>query len=103
MVLLEAAVVFGMLGLVVYTTIRLLTVPVAPPRPAAQPGTWRTAHYDAEGETRVVLQKVSPGGGVVDEHLVDAVRVDDPAYDQRFMTAMATARERLAMFVAEED
>jgi hypothetical protein len=102
MVLLEAAVVLGMLGLVVYTTIRLLTVPSAPPRPAA-PGTWRAAHYDAEGETRVVLQKAPPGGGVVDEHLVAVVRVDDPAYDQRFMTAMATARERLALFEAEED
>jgi hypothetical protein len=28
--------------------------------------------------------------------------VDDPAYDELFMTAMATARERKAMFETEE-
>jgi hypothetical protein len=103
MVLFEAAVVFGLLGLMVYATIRLLTQPRTPRRPAAQPGTWQAAHYDAKGETRVVLQKVAPGGGVVDEHLVAAVRVDDPSYDHAFLTAMATARERLALFEAEED
>ena len=103
MVLLEAAFVFGMLGLMVYATIRLLTQPRIPRRPAAQAGAWQVAHYDAKGETRIVLQKVSPVIGVVDEHLFAAVRVDDPDYDTRFLTAMATARQRQAMFESEED
>jgi hypothetical protein len=51
----------------------------------------------------VALQKVSPSGtDVLDEHVVATIRVDDPRYDERFLAAMATARERQALFEAED-
>lgn len=103
MVILEVALVLGMVGLIVYCTIRLLTRPLDQRRPPMRAGQWRTAHYDAEGVTRVVLQKISPSGvDVLDEHVVATVRVDDPEYDAKFFTAMTTARERRALFEAEE-
>ena len=71
---------------------------------AAAPGVWRTNHYDAKGVTRVVVQKVSPGGtNLLNEHVVSTIRLDDPEYDATFMAAMATARERRAVFEAEDD
>jgi len=59
MVLFEAAVVVGLVCLVVVGLVRLLARPQDQRRPASTPGRWRTAHYDVKGETRVVLQKVS--------------------------------------------
>jgi hypothetical protein len=105
MVLLESALVLGIVGLIIYGTIRLLAPPQGQHRrPASSTGQWRAAHFDVEGETRVVLQKVSPSGNnVLDEHLIATVRVDDPEYDEKFLTAMSTARERRALFEAEED
>ncbi len=104
MVILEVALVFGMVGVIVYWTIRLVTRPLDQRRPAVRSGHWRTAHYDAHGVTRVVLQKTSTSGGdVLDEHVVATVRVDDPEYDAKFFTAMTTARERRALFEAEEE
>jgi len=38
---------------------------------------------------------------VVDEHVIATLRVDDPEYDAKFLSAMATARERRALFEAE--
>lgn len=103
MVFLEAAVVVGLVWLVVYCTIRVLSPPREQARAALPPGQWQTAHYDVHGETRVVLQKVTPGRGhVVDEHVVATFRTDDPDYDAKFLTAMSTARERRALFEAEE-
>jgi len=103
MVILEAAVVLGMVWVIVYGTIRLLTRPQDQARPVVRAGQWREAHYDAGGETRVVLQKISPSGAqVLDEHVIATVRVDDPDYDAKFLTAMSTARERRALFEAEE-
>jgi hypothetical protein len=47
--------------------------------------------------------KVSAGGAqVLDEHLVARIPTADPDYDAKFMTAMAAARERQALFEAEE-
>ena len=104
MVILEAAMVFGMLGIIVYATIRLLTVPQAQRRPVLPAGRWRCAHYDADGVTRVVLQKTPlDGDQVLDEHLVATVPIDDPEYESRFLSAMATARERRALFDSEEE
>jgi len=103
MVFLEAAVVLGTLGLLVYWILMLLDRPGGTAQSVAT-GHWRTTHYDAQGRTRVVLQKVSSGGvNVLDEHVVDSIPIDDPAYEDRFLTAMATARERRALFEAEED
>jgi hypothetical protein len=103
MVVLEAIMVLGMVGIIVYATIRLLTRPPDQRHPASLAGQWRVAHYDKAGETRVVLQKVSETGvRVLDEHLITAVRVDDPEYDAKFLAAMSAARERRALFEAEE-
>jgi hypothetical protein len=71
---------------------------------ASGPATWRVAHYDVDGVTRVVVQRCAvESGKVLDEHLVAAVHVDDPAYDEEFLSAMATARQRQALFEAQED
>ena len=105
MAILEAALVFGLLGIIVYTTIRLLTRPPGRRRPVVpRVGRWRCAHYDADGVTRVVLQKLPiDGAEVLDEHLVATVPIDDPDYEARFLSAMATARERRALFDSEEE
>ncbi len=108
MAILDAVLVLGILGLLVYLTLRLLlmTRPGGGSATAAPAGSgvWQTAHYDVDGTTHVVVQRVSADGGVVlDEHLVALVVVDDPDYDLQFRTAMATARERRSMFEAEQD
>ncbi len=104
MVLLEAAAVVGLVGLVVYGLVVALAR-TQDGRPAAlHGGTWRVAHYEAGDATRVVVQKVSVDGAhVLDEHVVATVRVDDPDYDQKFLAAMSAARERRALFAAEEE
>ena len=102
MVVFEAALVLGVVWLIVFGTIRLLTHTHDQGRPPVRAGQWRTAHYDVQGETRVVLQKISPSGmNVLDEHVIATLPVDDPDYDAKFLTAMATARERRALFEAE--
>jgi hypothetical protein len=118
MVMLEAVVVVAVLGLLVYGTIMLLsgtrasgtgasgTGPSGTRGSGAQAvgrGTWRVTHYEASGATRVVVQKVAPDGvRLIEEHLVDTIGADDPAYEDRFLTAMATARQRQALFEAED-
>ena len=103
-VIAEAALVIGLVGAAIYAVIRFLTPPKDEQRPASSPGSWRTAHYDRDGETRVVLEKLAPNGAsVLDDHVVAAVRLDDPEYDDKFLTAMSTARERRALFEAEEE
>ena len=53
--------------------------------------------------TRVVVQKVSPGGtNILNEHVVATINTEDADYDAKFLAATATARERRAMFEAEE-
>jgi hypothetical protein len=104
MVILELAVALGMVGLIFYWTIRLLTRPQDERRPISRAGQWRAAHYDVEGSTRVVLQKISPTGvNVLDEHVLATIRIDDPEYDVKFLTAMNSARERRALFETEEE
>ena len=102
--LVDAVVVLGIIGLVVYGATRVLTRARYQIPAASSPGQWRATHYDVKGATRVVLQKMSPGGAnLINEHVVATIPLDDPDYDTRFMTAMATARERRAMFESEED
>jgi hypothetical protein len=103
-VLLEAVVVLTVLGLLVYGTFTVLGRLQSPTTPVSAPGTWRTSHYDRDGETRIVLQKVSRDGArVLDEHVVTTVRIDDPEYDERFLAGMAVARQRQALFEAQDD
>ena len=83
------------------------------PRAAQQPASgaasrverrrWRTTHYDVDGHTKVVVHKVTPAGThVLDEHVIAEIPVSDPDYDELFMTAMATARQRQAIFESQE-
>jgi hypothetical protein len=114
MVLLEAVLVVGLLGLISYVTILLLTGSGSSSgsssggssgggRTAAGAGHWVTVHYDTDGETCVAVTKVSTdGAGVLDEHIVARIPVADPDYDDKFIAAMAVARERQALFEAEE-
>ena len=100
MVMLEGLLVVGVIGFLLYVVIQALLSRQAPPPAGA--GHWRVSHYDVKGRTRVVVHKVWSGGQVLDEHVIAEIPVDDPAYDELFMTAMATARERKAMFETEE-
>jgi hypothetical protein len=102
MVIVEAALVAGLLGLMIYGVVLLFLRPQDQRRHPTLSGAWRVAHYDARGETHVVLQKVSEGGLVLDEHVVASLRADDPEYDHKFLAAMSAARERQALFEAEE-
>jgi hypothetical protein len=64
---------------------------------------WQAAHYGEAAMTRIVVRKVVPGTGMVlDEHLIDSIRDDDPDWDARFLDAMARARARAALLQSEE-
>lgn len=103
MVMVEAAFLIGLVGLMVYGAVWLLMRPGSRRHPSSLPGTWRVAHYDVKGETHIVLQRIPEGGvSVLDEHVVASVRADDPDYDREFLAAMDTARQRRALFEAEE-
>ena len=99
----EAAFVFGLVGV---DDPRDHDAPPAcreQRRPSPRSGTWRVVHYDARGQTHVVLQRVPEGGTrVLDEHVVATFPADDPEYDARFLAAMDTARQRQALFEAED-
>jgi hypothetical protein len=104
MVIFEAAFVLAVLGLITYATIRLLTRSQEERPPVSLAGHWRVAHHDVKGETHVVLRKHALGSGkVLDEHVIATVRVDDPDYDAKFLAAMSAARERRALFEAEDE
>jgi hypothetical protein len=103
MVLVEAAFVFGMVALTYYAILRLLPA-LTRQRQAAGPARWVATHHDVKGVTRVVLEKVSTQGSrVLDEHLISTIPIGDPEYDAKFLTAMAAARDRRALFEAEEE
>jgi hypothetical protein len=102
MVMVEAVILIGLVGLLVLGVTSLLRSADPGPR-VSTPGTWRVAHYDAEGETHVVLQKVRVGDTkVLDEHVITSIRSDDPDYDEAFLAAMDAARQRQALFEAED-
>lgn len=75
-----------------------------PAPPVERGGHWETHHHDVKGVTRVVVRKVSTHGtNILDEHEVATIPVEAEDYDARFLTAMATARERVALFESEQD
>jgi hypothetical protein len=100
--LLEAIAVLGLAGLVIYGLLRM----VLSPRPQAPaPGSaWHVEHFDRRGSTHVVVRRRTSGGHtILDEHAVATIAVDDAEYDEKFMAAMAVARQRRAVFEAEDD
>ena len=104
MVLIDAVLVLAVVGVAVYAGFRVLSRARYQLPAASSPGQWRATHYDVKGSTKVVLQKMSPQGAhLINEHVVATIPLDDPEYDTLFMTAMATARERRALFESEED
>jgi hypothetical protein len=101
-ILVELALLAGLAWALVHGTLWLLERS----RPAALPAPvrWRVTHHDADGETRVVLQKYGDRGDrVLGQHVVGTVRLDDPDYDAAFLAVMETARQRRALFESEED
>ena len=103
MVLVEAAFVIGLLGFMIYGITLYLLRSQDQRRPSSLPGKWHVVHYDAKGETHVVLHRISESGcKVLDEHLVATFRSDDPEYDDKFLAAMNTARQRQALFESED-
>lgn len=103
MIVVDALLLLVLIGGAVFLVMRAVSSSVGRTRELG-PGTWRTAHYDAKGATKVVVRKVSANGvNIINEHVVATVRLDDPEYDAHFMAAMATARERRAIFESEDD
>jgi hypothetical protein len=101
-ILVELAFVVGLVLALVSVTLWLLDRARGPALPTS--AHWRVTHYDADGETRVVLQKYDDRGDrVLGQHAVGTVPLDDPDYDARFLAIMDTARQRRALFEAEED
>jgi len=102
--MLEGLLVVGVIGVLLYLVVQaLLSSQGQQPHPALTAGHWRTTHYDVDGHTKVVVQKVTPASThVLDEHLIAEIPVGDPDYDELFMTAMGTARQRQAIFETEE-
>ena len=98
----EALILIAVVGLVIFGATSLLLRSSGQAPQATPPGTWRVAHHDTDGETRVVLQKVRDGDTrVLDEHVVASIRTDDPDYDDKYLAAMDAARQRQALFEAE--
>ena len=102
MVLLEAAVLVGLVAVIVFGVVMLIGRSKEERAPVGR-GQWRATHYDAKGVTRVVVQKVSATGvNLLDEHVVAELSRDEPDYDARFLEAMNAARQRQSVFEAEE-
>jgi len=103
MLMLEAAAVFGLLAVLVFVATTFLMSRSRPERGPVASGHWRATHYEANGVTRVVVQKVSATGvNLLDEHVVAELHRDDADFDSRFLEAMSTARQRQSVFEAEE-
>lgn len=102
MILVELAFVALLVWAFVSVILRLLDRTREPASTA--PAHWRVTHYDVDGETRVVLQKYDDHRDkVLGQHFVGAIPLDDPDYDARFLAVMDSARQRRALFEAEED
>jgi hypothetical protein len=68
------------------------------------PARWVPAHLERGGATVVVVRRVAISDGrVLDERVVAKVPVDAPDYDERFLEAMAAARNRAALYRSEDE
>lgn len=103
MIMVEAVILIGLVGLIIFAMTSFLFRTTNRSPQVSPSGTWHVAHYDAKGQTHVVLQKVREGDTrVLDEHLIASLRSDDPEYDEKFLLAMDVARQRQALFQAED-
>ena len=101
-ILVELALLAVLVWAFVHGVLWLMDRPVRPALPA--PVRWRVTHHDSGGETRVLLEKYGDRGDrVLGRHVVGTIRLDDPDYDDRFLALMDAARQRRALFEAEED
>lgn len=101
---LRVVLVVALVVVVVLVAATLLTSSRRTQREPIGPGRWRATHYDADGVTKVVVQKVSATGvNLLDEHVVAELHREGDDYDARFLEAMSTARQRQAVFEAEEE
>jgi len=100
--LIEALAVLGFAGLVIYGLLRVVT---SPRQQVTAPGSqWHVEHFDRRGSTHVVVRRRTAGGHtILDEHAIATIPVDDAEYDEKFMAAMGSARQRRAVFEAEDD
>jgi hypothetical protein len=102
MILVEMALLVVLVWAIVHLTLRLLDRTGTAEQ--STPSRWRITHADVDGETRVVLERHDTRRDrVLGQHVVGAVRLDDPDYESRFMALMDAARARRALFEAEED
>ena len=103
MLWLEVVAVTTLLAVLVFTAATFLFTRSKEQREPVGAGEWRATHYEADGVTRVVVQKVSATGvNLLDEHVVAELHRDDADFDSRFLEAMSTARQRQSLFEAEE-
>jgi hypothetical protein len=103
MVLLDAVLLLGVVGLAVYVFSGLARGLSGRRELPGSRGHWQVAHFAKAGYTQVVVRKVGADGrSVVDEHLIAAVAEQDPDYDATFLEAMAQARQRAALYESEE-
>jgi hypothetical protein len=101
-IVVELAVVVGLVWALVSVVLWLLDRTRGPT--LTTPAHWRVTHYDAEGETRVVLQKHDDQRDeILGQHLVGTIPLGDPDYEATFLAVMDSARQRRALFEAEED
>ena len=99
----EAVLVLGAVGLCLYLVLRLVLGTRERGASRSDGGRWQVHHYDKDANTRVVVREMSPGGThLLNEHVVAEIPIGEPDYDQRFLAAMSTARERRALFEAED-
>lgn len=105
MIVVELALVVLCVWAVAHVAFRLLGRPLAGVPVPSTTARWRITHYDADGETRVVLERQDVHGdrGRGRQHVVGTIPLDDPDYEATFLALMDAARQRRAIFEAEED
>jgi pyridoxamine 5'-phosphate oxidase family protein len=83
------------LGYVLYQAISSATGGAGRWQGALEAGAkWRVRHYGQREGRVVAVSLVSGNGRVLDEHVVDRIADNDPAWEEHFLRAMQTAEER---------
>ena len=104
MVVLEAALVVGLVGVLAYAALRHLALPPAVQHPAALPGRWRVAHYDEiHSELRFALMQL---GRMLKEHVSKTRRVADEMkkreYISKYIPKISEALQKILEFDDKE-